>query len=78
MSVNPNVTSIDLNVSSNDLGSGNSIAMAKVISRTQCLHKLDISDCNLDHYLPVVMEAIAENVKLKHVCLGKNFNGKQP
>ena len=79
LSVNPNVTSTDLNVSTNDLGSGGDPqSMAKVISRVECLYRLNLSDCGLDHCLPVIMDAIAANTKLKHVSLGRNFNGKQP
>ena len=75
--MNPNVMSIDLNVSSNDLGcTSDPGALASVISKTDCLHKLDISDCGLDQCLPVIVESIAGNSTLKHVSIGRNFGGK--
>lgn len=75
--MNPNVSAVDLDVSSNDLGVGKDPQnMAKVLARTPNLYKLNFSECGLDHILPDVIDAVANNQKLKHLFIGRNFGGK--
>ena len=77
LAVNPNVNAVDLDVSSNDLGTGKDPRhMMKVLARTKCLYQLNLSECGLDHILPEVISAVDENHKLKHIFIGKNFGGK--
>jgi hypothetical protein len=75
--VNPNVQSIDLNLSGNDLGSGRDpSAVAKVISRAGCLGRLDVSESGIDGCLVAYVAAVRMNRSISHLSLGRNFSGK--
>lgn len=76
LALNPNVSSVTLNVSSNDLGGPGAQQMMAVVGRTSCLHQLNLSDCGLDQCMSCVIETVAQNKMLCHLVLGKNFGGK--
>ena len=77
LAVNPNVQAVDLNLASNDLGVGRSPHnLAAVLSRTHCLHRIDISSCGLDNAIPDFVDAVAANKSIKHLAIGRNFNSK--
>ncbi len=77
MSVNPNVQSVDLNVSSNDLGQAREPKnLAAVIARTKSLTRLDLSDTSVDNHLPEFLSAVERNASIRHLAIGRNFNGK--
>lgn len=77
LTVNPNVKAVDINLASNDLGQGRDPQnLATVLSRTECLHRLDLSDCGLDNHLPEFVQSVAANSAIRHLAIGKNFNGK--
>ena len=75
--VNPNVRNVDLNLSGNDLGSGRDPnSVAKVITRTNCLERLNVSECGIDGCLVAYIGAVRANKNITHLSVGKNFNGK--
>ena len=77
LGVNPNITAVELKLASNDLGQGRDPQnLATVFSRTACLHRLDISDCGLDNILPEFMQQLTANPAIRHLAIGRNFNGK--
>ena len=76
LAVNPNVTSVKLDVSSNDLSGSDAQPMLSVVGRVNCLHHLNISDCSLDQYMSNIITAVTENNRLHHLMLGRNFSGK--
>lgn len=76
--VNPNVTAVKLDVSSNDLSGSGAHKMLSVIGGVSCLQQLNLSDCALDHSMPDVIAAVTENKNLRHLLLGRNFSGKNP
>ena len=77
LSVNPNVTGVNLDVSNNELGvSRDPGNLAKVLARTNCLREINLSSSGLDGVMPEVVEAISTNTMLRHVLIGKNFNSK--
>ena len=76
LAVNPNVTAVKLDVSSNDLSGAGAQQMLAVIGRTSCLQQLNISDCSLDHNMADIVAAVKQNPKLWHLMLGRNFSGK--
>ena len=76
LAINPNVTSVKVDVSSNDL-SGNGVRpMLSAVGKVPCLHQLNISDCSLDQNMPDIISAITENRNLQHLMVGRNFGGK--
>lgn len=76
LAVNPNVTSVKLNLSSNDLSGAGAQQMLSVIGKVSCLHHLNISDCSLDQNMADIVEAVTHNRHLRHLMLGKNFSPK--
>ena len=76
LAVNPNVTSVKLNLSSNDLSGAGSQQMLSVVGRVNCLDTLDISDCSLDNNMQDVVTAVTNNKTLCHLKVGRNFSGK--
>ena len=76
LAVNPNVTSVQLNVSSNDLSGGGCRQMLSVVGRVNCLDTLDISDCSLDNNMQDIVDAVMSNKQLQHLKVGRNFSGK--
>ena len=76
LAVNPNVTSVQLNIASNDLSGPGSQQMLGVVGRVSCLQTLDISDCSLDSNMEDIVKAVTDNKKILHLSVGRNFNGK--
>ena len=77
LAVNPNIQSMNVNVSSNELGQGRDPKnLASVLSRTKCLTKLDLSETGIDNYLPEFLQAVSKNTALRHLAIGRNFGGK--
>lgn len=76
LAVNPNVTSVQLNLSSNDLGGAGAHQMLSVVGRVNCLDTLDISDCGLDNNMQDVASAVESNKTLSHLKVGRNFSSK--
>lgn len=76
LAVNPNVTAVKLDVSSNDLGGSGAQQMLSVIGGVSCLHQLNISDSSLDHNMSDIVAAVSSNKNLCHLMVGKNFSGK--
>ncbi len=74
--MNPNVTTVKLNMSSNDLSGAGSKQMLTVVGRVSCLDTLDISDCSLDNSMQDIVTAVTNNKKLCHLKVGRNFGGK--
>ena len=78
LAVNPNVASVELNVSVNELSAGRDPAhLPKVLARSKSLRSVDLSDSGLDNLLPELVDAVAGNTAIKHLAIGRNFNGKQ-
>ena len=73
---NPNVTTVSLDVSSNELCGQGLPTLLEQVQAVTCLHDLNLSDTQLDPYLVDVITAVAHNKKLRHLKLGKNFGGK--
>lgn len=76
LAVNPNVTSVAVNISSNDLGGSGAQQMLAVVGRVNCLKELNLSECNLDQNMADIVNAVSSNKALHHLKIGKNFNGK--
>lgn len=76
LAVNPNVTAVKLNLSSNDLSGSGTQQMLGVIGRVSCLHHLNLSDCNLDQNMSDIIGVVDQNKELRHLMLGRNFSGK--
>lgn len=75
LAVNPNVSSVKLDISSNDMSSG-AQQMLDVVSRVSCLHQLNLSDCSLDQNMQHIIAAVTHNKNIAHLMLGRNFSGK--
>lgn len=76
LAVNPNITSVRLNLSSNDLSGSGTQQLLAAVGRASCLHRLNISDCSLDQNMSDIVTAITQNKNLCHLVLGRNFSGK--
>ena len=76
LSVNPNITSVTLDVSGNDLGGQGAHQMFEVLGKINCLHQLNFSECGLDQVMSELVAVISQNKKLHHLMIGKNFSGK--
>ena len=76
LAVNPNVSAVKLDVSSNDLSGSGSGKMFEVVGRVGCLQQLNISECNLEHHMTDIVSAVSANRSLRHLMLGRNFSTK--
>ena len=77
LSDNVNVTGVQLDVSGNELGGGAGVQpMLQQFQAVSCVSHLDLSDTGLDAHMVEVIVALAENRNIRHLKLGKNFNGR--
>ena len=76
LEANPNVQSVSLNLSLNDLAqTQDEYALGRHISSTKCLTALDISSCGLeDEAITEYVSAASLNPSLKHLSIGGNFS----
>ena len=76
LAVNPNVTSVKLDISSNDLSGAGAEQMLTVVGRVSCLQHLNISECGLEQNMSHIISAVTHNRNIAHLVLGRNFSGK--
>eukprot|EP00731_Ephydatia_muelleri_P026276 Em0018g376a len=76
LEANPNVQSVSLNLSLNDLAqTQDEYALGRHISSTKCLTALNISSCGLeDEAITEYVSAASLNPSLKHLSIGGNFS----
>jgi len=77
LSENVNVTGVKLDVSCNELGGGAGLQpLLCQFETVPCVSHLDLSDTGLDAHMVEVIVALAQNQNVRHLKLGKNFNGR--
>ena len=76
LEVNPNVSAVKLDVSSNDLSGSGTAQMFGVVGKVNCLQQLNISECGLEQNMTDIVKAVSNNRSLRHLMLGRNFSSK--
>ncbi|KAK3878025.1 hypothetical protein Pcinc_017305 [Petrolisthes cinctipes] len=74
LACNENISDVDLDLSSNQLGSTGAQILESCIHGVRCLSALDISDNGLEAQLGPVVAAISKNKSIKKLVIGRNLN----
>nr|KAG5703423.1 hypothetical protein BaRGS_022472 [Batillaria attramentaria] len=75
---NRHVKGLELDLSSNELGSAGAQTIAGCIGNITGIGRLDISNNNFDMDLRTLLPEIAKNRELKHLAIGRNFSSVKP
>ncbi|KAK7114213.1 F-actin-uncapping protein LRRC16A-like isoform X3 [Littorina saxatilis] len=75
---NRHLKNLDLDLSSNELGSQGAQVISSCISNIPCLGRLDVSNNGFDADLKALVPEIAKNKHLKHLAVGRNFGSIKP
>ncbi|XP_025116030.1 F-actin-uncapping protein LRRC16A-like isoform X17 [Pomacea canaliculata] len=75
---NPHIRNVELDLSSNELGSAGAHVIGGCIANITSLARLDLSNNNFDTDLRVILPEIAKNRHLKHLSIGRNFSMIKP
>ncbi|XP_066939526.1 F-actin-uncapping protein LRRC16A isoform X17 [Macrobrachium rosenbergii] len=73
LACNENISEVELDLSSNQLGGTGAQILESCIHGVRCLSALDISDNGLESQLGPVVDAISKNKSIKKLDLGRNL-----
>ncbi|XP_068242566.1 F-actin-uncapping protein LRRC16A-like isoform X16 [Palaemon carinicauda] len=73
LACNENISEVELDLSSNQLGGTGAQILESCIHGVRCLSLLDISDNGLESQLGPVVDAISKNKSIKKLDLGRNL-----
>nr|ASR74812.1 leucine-rich repeat-containing protein [Penaeus japonicus] len=74
LACNENISEVDLDLSSNQLGGTGAQILESCIHGVRCLSALDISDNGLEAQLGPVVAAISKNKSIRKLSIGRNLN----